>query len=126
MFVLKIVWRKSLALLHRLTQDVQRANLRRAAGDPTWVFDYWETWLKLVVSNLLKWRKVFLILWYVSYNFIHSVSEYKKWWVFSSTGLFLKFPVFSLLKFLALQGRCLIFSRFSPWFLKFSKKKKLF
>ena len=36
-FVLKIVWRKSIALLHRLTQAVQRANLRRTAGDPTWV-----------------------------------------------------------------------------------------
>ena len=30
--------RKSIALLHRLTQGVQRANLRRTAGDPTWVF----------------------------------------------------------------------------------------
>ena len=37
-FVLKIVWRKSIASLHRLTQDVQLANLRRTAGDPTWVF----------------------------------------------------------------------------------------
>ena len=37
-FVLKIVWRKSIASLHRLTQAVQRANLRRTAGDPTWVF----------------------------------------------------------------------------------------
>ena len=36
-FVLKIVWKKSIALLHRLTQAVQRANLRRTAGDPTWV-----------------------------------------------------------------------------------------
>ena len=33
MFVLKIVWRKSKASLHRLTQAVQRANLRRTAGD---------------------------------------------------------------------------------------------
>jgi hypothetical protein len=40
MFVLKIVWRKSIASLHRLTQDVQRANLRRTAGDPTWVSQY--------------------------------------------------------------------------------------
>ena len=37
MFVLKIVWRKSIASLHRLNQDVQRDNLRRTAGDPTWV-----------------------------------------------------------------------------------------
>ena len=36
-FVMKIVWRKSIASLHRLTQAVQRANLRRTAGDPTWV-----------------------------------------------------------------------------------------
>ena len=38
-FVLKIVWRKSIASLHRLTQAVQRANLRRTAGDPTWVLE---------------------------------------------------------------------------------------
>ena len=38
-FVLKIVWRKSIASLHRLTQAVQRANLKRTAGDPTWVFN---------------------------------------------------------------------------------------
>ena len=37
-FVLKIVWKKSIASLHRLTQAVQHANLRRTAGDPTWVF----------------------------------------------------------------------------------------
>ena len=36
-FVFKIVWRKSIASLHRLTQAVQRANLRRTAGDLTWV-----------------------------------------------------------------------------------------
>ena len=36
-FVLKIIWKKSIASLHRLTQAVQRANLRRMAGDPTWV-----------------------------------------------------------------------------------------
>ena len=36
-FILKIVWRKSIASLHRLTQAVQPANLRRTAGDPTWV-----------------------------------------------------------------------------------------
>ena len=36
-FVLKIVWRKSIASLHCLTQAVQSANLRRTAGDPTWV-----------------------------------------------------------------------------------------
>ena len=36
-FVLKIVWKKSIASLHRLTQAVQHANLRRTAGDPTWV-----------------------------------------------------------------------------------------
>ena len=36
-FILKIVWRKSIASLHRLTQAVQQANQRRTAGDPTWV-----------------------------------------------------------------------------------------
>ena len=36
-FVLKIVWKKSIASLHCLTQAVQRANLRRTAGDPTWI-----------------------------------------------------------------------------------------
>ena len=36
-FVFKIVWKKSIASLHRLTQAVQRANLRRTAGDPTWI-----------------------------------------------------------------------------------------
>ena len=35
MFVLKKVWKISIASLHRLTQDVQRANLRRAhVGGP--------------------------------------------------------------------------------------------
>ena len=37
-FVLKIVWKKSIASLHRLTQAVQRANLRRTAGDPTSIY----------------------------------------------------------------------------------------
>jgi hypothetical protein len=35
---MKIVLKKSIASLHRLTQAVQRANLRRTAGDPTWVW----------------------------------------------------------------------------------------
>ena len=34
-FVLKILWRKFIASLHRLTQDVQCTNLRYTAGDPT-------------------------------------------------------------------------------------------
>ena len=34
-FVLKIVRRKSIASLHRLTQAMQRVNLRRTAGDLT-------------------------------------------------------------------------------------------
>ena len=46
-FVLKIVWKKSIASLHRLTQAVQRANLRRTAGDPTWV--------NLYVYHCQKW-----------------------------------------------------------------------
>ena len=37
-FVLKKVWKKSIASLHRLTQAVQHANLRCTAGDPTWVY----------------------------------------------------------------------------------------
>ena len=36
-FVMKIVWMKSIASLHRLTQAVQRGNLSRTAGDPTWL-----------------------------------------------------------------------------------------
>ena len=43
-FVLKIVWKKSIASLHCLTQAVQRANLRRTAGDPTWVFMYFSNY----------------------------------------------------------------------------------
>ena len=38
MLILKIVWRKSIASLHRLTQAVQSANLLRTVGDLTWVF----------------------------------------------------------------------------------------
>ena len=37
---------------------------------------------------------------------------------------FLNFLFFQYSGFLALQGHFLNFSRFSPWFLKFSKKKK--
>ena len=54
-FVLKIVWRKSIPSLHRLTQAVQRANLRRTAGDPTWVFpiyiDYKNWQIKIVTKS---------------------------------------------------------------------------
>ena len=39
---LQIVCRKSIASLRRLTQDVQQANLRRTAGDPTWVYGFLE------------------------------------------------------------------------------------
>ena len=39
-FVLKIFWKKSIASLHRLTQAMQRANLRLTAGDPTWVIKW--------------------------------------------------------------------------------------
>ena len=76
-FVLKIVWKKSIALLHRLTQAVQRANLRRTAGDPTWVvisnyyidlFGIYAVFLELVSnskysSNLWKCnnREIFFI-----------------------------------------------------------------
>jgi hypothetical protein len=72
MFVLKIVWRKSIASLHRLTQDVQRANLRRTAGDPTWVwiivcfcisngsFRIWKKAIFAISSKLRKLQKIFL------------------------------------------------------------------
>ena len=53
-FVLKIVWRKSIASLHRLTQAVHRANLRRTAGDPTWVL-----MLLLVFINEIKNLSIF-------------------------------------------------------------------
>ena len=47
-FVLEIVRKKSLASLHRLSQAVQRANLRRTAEDPTWVY------LRKNLTHLLK------------------------------------------------------------------------
>ena len=47
MFVLKIVWTKSIASLYRFTQDVQRANLRCTLGDPTSICD----------SKLTVWKK---------------------------------------------------------------------
>ena len=50
-FVLKIVWMKSIASLHRLTQAVQRANLRRTAGDPTWVIKSLAKMLQVPVSK---------------------------------------------------------------------------
>ena len=43
---------------------------------------------------------------------------------FQYWACFLNFPFFHYSRFLALQGRFLNFSRFSPWFLKFCKKKK--
>ena len=42
-FSLKIFWRKSIASLHHLTQDMQLANVRRTAGDSTWVLFYSRT-----------------------------------------------------------------------------------
>ena len=55
MFVLKIVWRKSIASLYRLTQDVhtQRANLRSTAGDPTWVI-FGKLWVSILLQFILK------------------------------------------------------------------------
>ena len=50
-FVLKIVWRESIASLHRLTQVMQRANLRRMAGDPTWVFSIYGVIISSKVSS---------------------------------------------------------------------------
>ena len=60
-FVLKIVWRKSIASLHGLTQSVQRANLRRTAGDPTWV----------------EWNQL-LLLQYVCSDDDLSIKKYRK------------------------------------------------
>ena len=51
-FVLKIVWRKSIASLHRLTQAVQRANQRRTAGDPTWVIECEIALLCMIATSL--------------------------------------------------------------------------
>ena len=52
-FVLKIVWKKSIASLHRLTQAVQRANLKRTAGDPTWV--WWCKFSPIKAKGTLEW-----------------------------------------------------------------------
>ena len=43
---------------------------------------------------------------------------------FQYWACFLNFPFFHYSRFLALQGRFLNVSRFSPWFLKFYKKRK--
>ena len=51
-FVLKIVQKKSIALLHSLTQAVQRANLRCTAGDPTWVAVMKKVYDDLIIINL--------------------------------------------------------------------------
>ena len=56
-FVLKIVWRKSIASLHRLTQAVQRANLRRTAGDPTWVYVHFYTFLGKFTTHITTHKK---------------------------------------------------------------------
>ena len=68
-FVLKIVWRKSIALLHRLTQAVQRANLRRTAGDPTWVL--LPKWVILYTAQGQSRSKIFL-----SQNPIFSIRKF--------------------------------------------------
>ena len=56
---------------------------------------------------------------------LHSVSEDKKLWFFPLLDCFFDLSFFQCSGFLALQGRFLNFSRFSPWFLKFSQKKFL-
>ena len=55
-FVMKIVWMKAIASLHCLTQAVQRANLRRTAGDPTWVFFSLKFRLSKKATNI--WRRL--------------------------------------------------------------------
>ena len=57
--VLKIVWRKSIASLQRLTQAVQPANLRRTAGDPTWVIAYFYFSWNMITKI---WFRIFLCL----------------------------------------------------------------
>ena len=57
-FVLKIVRKKSIASLHRLTQAVQRDNLRCTAGDPTWVY-YFETYFKGILQHLKLENSIF-------------------------------------------------------------------
>ena len=56
-FVLKIVWKKSIASLHRLTQVMQLANLRRTAGDPTWVFAVFSIWIKATQNSYKKCKE---------------------------------------------------------------------
>ena len=55
------VWRKSKALFHRLTQDVQRANLRSRTGDPTWVLTEWllKCWLWLSRGEKKFWHTLY-------------------------------------------------------------------
>ena len=53
-FVLKIVWKKSIASLQCLTQAVQRANLRRTAGNPTWVFLFWHQILHCAILSVFR------------------------------------------------------------------------
>ena len=54
-FVLKIVWKKSIASLQRLTQAVQRANLIRTAEDPTWVL------LTYLLTYLIYYLRTYLM-----------------------------------------------------------------
>ena len=60
-FVLKIVWKKSIASLQRLTQAVQHTNLRRTAGDPTWVWIVTEIEGDGIESRLSSWNFFTLI-----------------------------------------------------------------
>ena len=96
-FVLKIVWKKSIASLHRLTQAVQCANLRRTAGDPTWVLII--SWFKNQVeasthfssttnSKLDEYEKV---------NWICQAHEGKRVNFHQKTGYFLILNLFSLI-----------------------------
>ena len=77
-FVLKIVWKKSIASLHRLTQAVQCANLRRTAGDPTWVLNLYSS-QNVFIILLSKMRNknilVLKIVWRKSIASLHRLTQ---------------------------------------------------
>ena len=77
-FVLKIVWRKSIASLHHLTPSVQRANLRRTAGDLTWV----ESYYCVKIWSFLQpfWFEVLKVLFIGSYYCVKIWSFLQHFW----------------------------------------------
>ena len=57
MFVLKIVWKKSIASLHRLTQAIQRANLRRTGGP------YLSIWSIFFIAEMIVALQILIWIW---------------------------------------------------------------